>query len=112
MNRTVEHLSFLVVVAAGLLGAPGASEAAVQCKAQPSVGLGPGQGPATSSWTTNVTNQYGAAWANLNLARNVSWSSTGVIIPLVTVTAIPCRPTLVVRVPGNLGAGKKQLPQP
>ena len=107
----------VTAIAGGALLASAAVQAKTQlvCKSQPVPGVGSSNSAAQANWHTNAANKFGAAWADFSLAENVTWSSTAskgfeVILPVVSVTATPCRNVQVISAPATLGQQPNATP--
>lgn len=90
MNRFARYL---VAAAAGAVASlPLSSEAAMECKPDPMAVMALTQSVAIGQWETNVTNAYGAAWADFDNAAAKYFSETNLgVATLQQVSARPCR---------------------
>ncbi len=85
-----QMIRLLAPLALALVTAPSVAWATtIECKTDPVPAAG-FEADAKAQWTANVTTLYGAAWANIGLAKNwhQMWNPIAVIA---TWTGIPCR---------------------
>lgn len=99
MTRAEKILSLTVIAAISAFGIPATADAAVQCKSNPSATLALTQASAIDAWRTQVTNVYGTAWSNFDLAQNKQFSETNLGVAVMhQVSARPCRQAVVLQV--------------
>ena len=87
MRSIVTVAAFTALIAM----APAAAQAATQCKSVV-LGAGPSDSSAWNVWRQAVTSQYGAAWADLSLAKNKTTDQVNLALAVeYFVSAVPCR---------------------
>jgi hypothetical protein len=88
MHRRIVFAASLAIMGSALL--PAEARAVSTCKPAVS-GKGPTTEAAVADWKAEVTNRYGAVWADYDLARNKTESTSGLLIfTQDQVTAEPC----------------------
>jgi len=85
-------LSIAAVVFLSLLSVP--AQAGTVCKSHFVSMAAVGDSQAEAAWSKKVRRAYGAAWSNLDIARNRRYENQPLgIVTMVVITAQPCKRT-------------------